>query len=286
MVKYASGRTTLLRTIIKRMALIILISSAATYLLLALYVYAKQENMLYLPDRAIIATPEKTGLEFEDIKLITKDGINISAWHIPAKGGRHTIVLSHGNGGNISYSLDHIRIFHNMGLNVLAYDYRGYGKSGGSPSEEGTYLDAEAAYDYLVNVKRLRPENIILFGQSFGGAVSAELALRRKAGALIIDSGFTSVSDMGKKLYPYLPVKLLSRFKYDTINKIDKATIPKLVIHSPEDELIPYEQGLALFNKAAEPKELLQIKGGHNDGFILSEKMYEDGIKRFIEKYL
>ena len=269
----------------RRMLTIISIGLALGYLALVVFVYVRQGKMLYFPMKEISETPKDIGLDFKDITLKTKDGLNISAWYIPAKNERGVLLFCHGNAGNISHRLDSIRIFHDLGLSVLIFDYRGYGKSEGSPTEKGTYLDAETAWDYLVNVKNARPDKIIIFGRSLGSAVAAETALRHKAGALIIESGFTSVPDLGSKFFPYLPVKLISRYHYSTIDKVGKIDVPKLFIHSPEDEVIPFDCGIALFEKAKGPKEFLRITGGHNEGFMMSGKVYTDGLESFIAKY-
>jgi len=271
---------------IRRMVYTIIIGLALGYLLLVSFVYIRQDSMVYYPTKEIEGTPADIGLKYEEITLKTKDSANLSAWYVPAKDERGVVLFCHGNAGNISHRLDSIRIFHDLGLSVLIFDYRGYGKSEGSPTEEGTYLDAESALDYLVNVKGARPEKIILFGRSLGSAVAAELALRHPAAGIIIESGFKSIPALGAKFFPCLPVRLISRFQYATIDKVSRINIPKLFIHSPQDEMIPYEHGTALFKNAAEPKEFLQITGGHNEGFLTSGKIYTDGLNRFVSKNL
>ncbi|OGW29390.1 MAG: hypothetical protein A2X59_11150 [Nitrospirae bacterium GWC2_42_7] len=255
------------------------------YLVIVVFAYVRQGKMLYFPMKEINETPKNIGLDFEEITLKTKDGINISAWYIPAENERGVLLFCHGNAGNISHRLDSIRIFHDLGLSVLIFDYRGYGKSEGSPTEKGTYVDAETAWDHLVNVKNVKPEKIIIFGRSLGSAVAAETALKHKAGALIIESGFTSVPALGSRFFPYLPVRLISRYHYSTIEKVGKIDIPKLFVHSPADEIIPFDHGLALYKKAKEPKEFLGITGGHNEGFLISGERYTDGLDAFITKH-
>lgn len=290
--KHQSGRRSsrslrdALPGIAKRMLLLITVSFVAVYLLLIAYVYARQGKMLYVPAKEIEATPHNIGLNYQDLTLRTKDGVEISAWYIPAEDERGFLLFCHGNAGNISHRLDSIRIFHNLGLSVLIFDYRGYGKSRGSPNEEGTYLDSEAAWDYLVTVLHARPEKIVIFGRSLGSAVAAELALRKQARSLIMESAFTSVPALAKKFFPHLPVSLISRYHYESINKVGRLKLPKLFIHSPEDEIVPYEQGTRLFEMAHEPKEFLKIVGGHNEGFLLSGKRYVDGLDKFISRYL
>jgi hypothetical protein len=241
--------------------------------------------MLYFPTREIEHTPAAIGLSFDEVRLKTADGLTIIAWHIPVPDARAVLLFCHGNGGNISHRLDSIRIFHDLGLSVLIFDYRGYGSSEGEPTEEGTYLDAEAAWNFLVKDKGIDPARIIIFGRSLGSAVAAELAMRRKTGALIIESGFTSIPDLGRKYYPYVPVSLITRFHYATIDKVSSLALPKLFIHSPEDEIIPYDQGRKLFETAGQPKEFLKLRGDHNEGFLLSGELYINGLQQFIVKY-
>src|SRR4030043_1943279 len=171
----------------KRMLLGFFTSLFLIYVILICIVYFSQKKMLFYPVREITVTPKNIGLDFEDITLTTKDNVNISAWNIPATNERGVLLFCHGNAGNISHRLDSIRIFHDLNLSVLIFDYRGYGKSEGSPTEDGTYLDAESVWDYLVNIKHISPEKIILFGRSLGSAVAAEIALNHKAGVLIIE---------------------------------------------------------------------------------------------------
>lgn len=269
------------------MLLYLVLIVGGLYLVTVAYVYLKQGSMLYFPSREIAGTPANIGLSFEDVSFPTKDGLQIAAWYIPARPGseRGVLLFSHGNAGNISDRLDSIRIFHYLNLSVLIYDYRGYGKSQGSPAEEGTYRDAEAAWEYLVTARGVKPQKIILFGRSLGGAVAAETALRKKAGALIIESGFTSVPDLGSRFFPHLPVRLISRFHYDTAAKVGRVTIPKLVIHSPEDEIVPFDHGRTIYERAAGPKTFLQIRGGHNEGFLMSGTAYVNGLNDFLSSY-
>lgn len=267
---------------LKKIMTSVLFSIVLGYLLLVAFVYARQGSMVFFPSKEIEATPRDIGLPYEDITLSTEDRKNISAWFVPSGKERGVLLFCHGNAGNISHRLDSIRIFHDLGLSVLIFDYRGYGRSEGSPTEKGTYLDAEAAWLYLINVRKVRPEKVILFGRSLGAGVAAELALRHRAAGLIMESAFMSVPSLGSKFFPYLPVRLISRFHYSNIDKVNRTEIPKLIIHSPQDEIIPFEHGVALFEKAAAPKEFLRIAGGHNEGFMLSGRTYIDGLDRFI----
>jgi fermentation-respiration switch protein FrsA (DUF1100 family) len=176
-------------------------------------------------------------------------------------------------------------------LSVFIIDYRGYGKSSGRPSEQGTYLDAEAAWEYLLNEKGLKSDEIIVFGRSLGGAVATWLANRHTPAGLIIESSFTSIADIGKYYYPYLPTSLLARIKYASIERIAHNKSPLLVIHSIDDEIIPYQHGKALFAQAATEspqvnKMFMDIRGGHNEGFLLTGEKYSNGIDHFITDVL
>ena len=246
--------------------------------------YFRQDSMIYFPDKEILQTPQNINLGYREINFQTKDSVNISGWYIPANPEKGILLFCHGNAGNISHVMEYIKIFHEMGFSALVFDYRGYGKSVGKPSEEGTYLDVEAAWDYLVQQGN-PPEKIIVYGQSLGGAVATEAAIRKNPAALIIESSFTSMPDLGANLYPWLPVKLLSKYQYSTISKIGMIKSPKLIIHSPDDEIVPFQHGRKLYEKASQPKDFLEIRGGHNDGFLLSGAKYKDGLMNFFRKH-
>jgi hypothetical protein len=171
-------------------------------------------------------------------------------------------------------------------LSVFIVDYRGYGQSEGRPTEQGTYLDADAAWRYLVEERQVPPSEIVLFGRSLGGAVASWLAQNYTPRALILESTFTSIADVGAASYPFLPVRLLSRLQYNTLKRMPDIDCPVLIVHSPEDRLIPYAHGRRLFEAAQEPKEFLTIKGGHNDGFIISAQAYEAKLEEFIRAYV
>lgn len=255
-------------------------------ILFCLFLYLFQSNLVYFPDRTLAATPGDLGLRYETVSLETHDGVKLSAWFIPAEKPRGAVLFCHGNGGNISHRLDNIRIFYRLNLSVFLFDYRGFGQSEGKPTEAGTYLDASAAWDYLLQNKNYAPEKTIIYGESLGGAVAAWLAQGRAPGALVLASAFTSVPEMASKLYPFLPVKLLSRFSYNTKAYLQKVSCPVLVVHSPEDEIVPYSHGLELFDAAKDPRAFVEIRGDHNSGFLISEKAYTDGLNQFITKYV
>lgn len=253
---------------------------------LILFIYLTQDRMIYFPFHQIEQTPRDIGIAFDEVILSTHDNEKLHAWFIPSPSACAVILFCHGNAGNISHRLDILPSFRNLGFSMLLFDYRGYGNSTGKPSELGTYRDAEAAYDYLTGQAGIAPEKIIVFGESIGCAVAVELAVRRRVGALVLLAGFTSLPELGQQLYPWLPVKLLAKHRYASIEKIQHIVCPKLIIHSPEDEIVPFWHGRALFEKACPPKEFLEIMGGHNDWFLVSGEKVSEGLKNFFDKYV
>jgi fermentation-respiration switch protein FrsA (DUF1100 family) len=259
----------------------IILSIAVALILLFILIRFLEYKSLYFPLSRIEATPEDVDIDYEDVAVTTTDGIRISGWFIPARNPRATLLFCHGNGGNISHRLEKIGMFNFLGLNVFIFDYRGYGKSKGSPSEKGLYLDAEAAYQYLLNEKNLAPQGIIAYGESLGGAVAVDLAVRHELGGVIIEEGFTSSKDMGRALLPFIP-SFIYKSEFDSLEKIKHITAPKLIFHSVNDEIVPFELGKRLFDGAPEPKEFVQLQGGHNDAFLISEELFMGKIDRFI----
>ena len=259
------------------------------YVLLGVVLYFMQERMVFLaglPGRALEATPKDAGFEFDDVRLETADGVSLHGWYVYAPESRGTVLFLHGNAGNISHRLDSIAIFRDLGFDTFIIDYRGYGQSEGKPSEEGTYRDAEAAWQYLLAERGKDPANIVIFGRSIGGAIAAWLAARHKAAGLIIESSFTSAVDMAAHLYPFMPVRFISRLKYPVIDYVTGVECPVLIVHSRDDEIIPFAMGKALHDAAPEPKAFLELRGDHNMGFLLSLDRYREGLEKFIVESL
>ena len=259
-----------------------------TYLGWGVLLYIMQPRFLYSPVREVACTPDGLGLDFEDVVFKSSDSLRLSGWYVPAEGSEFTVLFCHGNGGNIMHRLDSINIFNNLGLNCFIFDYRGYGNSQGKPSEEGIYLDAEAAYKWLTEEKKIPPGNIIIFGRSLGGSIAAHLAGKVKAAALIVESTFTSYADIGRKFYPYMPVRWFARFSYSTIDFIRNVNCPVMLIYSRNDEIVPFEFGPELYEAANEPKEFVEIFGSHNDGFLVSGEIYKDAWAnwlKFLKEY-
>ncbi len=273
------------RKLARRMLQSILFILVSVWVLLSLLLYLFQPRFIYFPQSTIDYTPDMAGLPYEDIYFKTNDDVLLNGWFIPVEDAKNTLLFFHGNGGNISHRLESLKIFHELGLSVFIIDYRGYGQSQGTSSEQGTYRDAEAAWRFLTKTRGITESEIIIFGRSMGGAVAIWLAGNHTPKLLILESTFTSVADMGKHYYPYLPTHLLARIKYASIDRIKAIHIPILISHSQTDEIVPYKFGRALFEKARAPKIFLELKGGHNDGFITTGSSYIQGLENFISTY-
>jgi len=241
---------------------------------------------IYYPTREIDFTPIDVGLKYADVFFDTDDNLKLNGWFIPAEDPRGTLLFCHGNAGNISHRIEIIKIFNKLNLNVFIFDYRGYGRSQGSPTEAGLYRDAQAAYKYLLSKKDINNEAIVIYGKSIGANVAIDLASKVKAAVLISESGFSSAYDMGKRLFPYLPVKWIITIKYDALTRIKNITIPKLIIHSQDDEIVPFKLGKKLFEAAPPPKEFYKMSGGHNEAFFMAGEEYSVRINNFLDRYL
>ncbi len=253
------------------------------YLLLAVTLFFSQSRLIYYPDPVISATPQKRGLAYEDVIFTATDGVRLAGWLIPAKESKGTILFCHGNAGNISHRLETIALLNQLGYSTFIFDYRGYGKSEGAPSEEGTYLDVEGAWEYLVNHQKTSPDHIIPFGRSLGGAIAAWISTTRQPKACILESSFTSAPDIAASLYSFFPTKIICRFQYDALAAVKKITCPLLIVHSVDDDIIPFSHGEKLFLAAAEPKTFLKIYGDHNGGFLQSGSLYKSGLENFLK---
>lgn len=267
----------------------LLLYALVGYLLLVALMWAMQSRLIHLPHvpgRSLDASPEAIGLEYESVNVTTEDNVSIHGWFVPAEADRGTVLFFHGNAGNISHRLESIEIFHDLGLNTFIIDYRGYGQSEGSPSEEGLYQDGEAAYRYLRDERAIPSGEIVVFGRSLGGAVASRTAAQFPVGALIMESSFTSAPDLGADVYPFLPVRLLARFEYPAEDYIQQVDLPVLVVHSEQDDIIPYHHGESLHRAAGPKAELLTIQGDHNTGFMTSGELYRQGLDEFLSQHL
>ena len=246
---------------------------------------AFERQLIYFPQRTLELQPGDLGMRFEEARLAV-DGAEIHAWWLPIPGARLNVLVCHGNAGNISHRLERARLMQQrLETSVLLFDYRGYGRSTGRPDEEGTYRDARAAYSYLVERKGIAAERLVLFGESLGAAVAVQIAIAKPAAALVLESPFTSISDMARAAYPFLPpVGPLIRTRYETIAKVPRLRIPLLVLHGAGDTIVPIAQGRRVFDAAPEPKRFFAIPGaGHNDTYLAGGETYWLVWKEFLE---
>lgn len=238
---------------------------------------------IFFPKKEVEVYPSALHLPFEDVYIKTGDGVRINGWFIPHSNARHTLLFFHGNAGNIEHRLDKLLMLRETGVNIFIIDYRGFGKSEGRLTEEGFYLDANAAYNYLANSRRIGPEQIILYGESLGTAVAIDLAAKVKVSSLIIEGAFSGGRDMAVKIYPFLPAFLFSN-KFNSLKKIKKVGAPKLFIHSINDEIVPFALADKLYQAASGAKEFVELIGSHNTAFFDSKEKYVSSISSFIEK--
>jgi fermentation-respiration switch protein FrsA (DUF1100 family) len=251
---------------------------------IAVIIYLRfiEGRTLFYPEKEIEFTPQSFGLKFEEVFFKTPDNLELNGWFVPSEDARYTVIFCHGNAGNISHRLEKIKFFHTLGCNVLIFDYRGYGRSNGKPSENGLYQDIQGAYEYLLS-RKIAPDQIIGYGESIGGSVIINLAAKRKLRALISDSAPSCTKDMVKIIYPFLPYWVFST-RFDSLSKIKSITVPKLIIHSINDEIVPFKLGKRLYENATSPKEFLQIHGGHNSCFFESEAVLKEKVADFLKR--
>lgn len=252
--------------------------SSITLLIIAA-VWFGQRWLVFFPSKEVLATPATVGLDYEDVEIETSDGVTLRGWFVPATHPRGSVVYCHGNGGNIGGRVPHVEAMHELGLNVLIFDYRGYGDSDGRPSEKGTYLDVEAAYDYLAGRDDVDPERMLIWGRSLGGAIALYLATQRESEGLVLESTFTSLPDVGKSVYPYLPVRAVLRFEYPSAERIVtlEEDRPIMIAHAKGDSVVPYTHGQELLEIApADDKRFVELRGDHNDSHLLQRQWRAD----------
>lgn len=244
-----------------------------------------EHRQVYVPLRRMVARPADLRRPFEDVALTSIDGVRLNGWYFPAFRSsfpeRRVILMLHGNAGNISTRLDYYEVFLETGASVFTLDYRGFGQSRGHPSEQGTYLDAQAACRWLEQ-KGHALKSIVAFGESLGGGVASELALREQIGGLILQSTFTSIPDLGCELFPWLPVRWLGKIQYDTCSKLPNIQIPVMVMHSRRDRLIRFHHSERNFAAAREPKLFWEIHGDHTKSIETDRNGFLLGLKRFL----
>ena len=264
----------------------LIIAAVSALIIWTIVLMIFEEKFIYFPQKYPQGAYDQARSipNLRDCWIKTEDGVTIHAWFAPAEKAKATLVVSHGNAGNISHRSLLLRSLQRHGFNVLMYDYRGYGRSEGTPTEDGIYKDGLAAYDYAVSLPEVKPKQVFLWGTSLGGAVAIDVATHRRVAGLILESTFTSAKDVARVVYPFLPVHLFMHTKLNSIDKIQTLTIPILLIHGAHDSIIPISLGRKLFNAANEPKNFYEIPNAdHNDTFFMGGDDYFARVDRFAE---
>ncbi len=267
---------------------VIFLAALLTLGLIARQVGLLDRYFLFFPDKTIMETPADYGLEYEDVFFEASDGVRLHGWFVPGESDV-TLLWFHGNAGNIGNRARNIALLHErVGVKIFIFDYRGYGRSEGGVTERGTYLDAEAALAYLRSREDVNADRFALFGRSLGAAVAVEIAARHQFHAVILETPFTSIADMAKRLYPVLsaifPVGAVVKSKYDALSRIKDVHAPLLVLHGDADDIVPLDIGRRLYDAANEPKRFYTIEGaGHNDTYLVGGEPYFEELRRFIE---
>jgi len=271
-------------TLIQSVGLLVLfIVAYAAFLLLF------ENKIIFYPSRYPEGfwDPASVGVVAEDVYFTAEDGVKLHGWFLPAKNAVATLLWFHGNAGNLSHRLDNIQRLTPLNLNIFIFDYRGYGRSEGEPDEQGIYMDSQAAYKKVLAMDGVSIESLFLFGRSLGGICAVETAVNNPARGLILESVFTSASDMSRKVFPLIPLGWALRSRLDAVEKVPHLQLPKLFLHGTQDEIVPYDLGRKLFDHAGEPKTFYDIEGaGHNDTYILGGRGYFNALNRFITETL
>ncbi len=246
----------------------VLVAVVVGILIVAATIRVVENRLIYFPPRypAGFPAPETYRSDVEDVWLVTADGVRINTFYHSNPASKQVLLWFHGNAENIGYDLDHLRELAQIGVNILAVDYRGYGRSGGSPDEAGVYRDADAAYDYLTEQRHFRAQDIVIYGHSLGGAVAVNLASRRPCGGLIVQSSFTSARAMARRMFGIPLIEYVVKSRFDSLERIREVRAPILIVHGTRDTVVPFSMGQELFTAAPEPKRFFPIQGaGHNN---------------------
>lgn len=246
-----------------------------------------EHHFIFFPDRTLVATPAAAGLEYEEVWFSAADGVKLHGWYFPGHPGRPVLLFCHGNAGNISHRIDNLWHFHRLGLSVLIFDYRGYGRSEGRASEEGTYDDGRGALTWLRN-RGWQPQQMIYFGRSLGAGVAVQLALEQPPGALVLETPFPSIAAMGWHHNPilYLLLGWALDARYDSYNKLGKIHVPLLLFQGDRDTIVPEGMARKLFERANEPKTFYRISGAnHNDTLNFGGPAYWRQWREFIDRH-
>lgn len=245
-----------------------------------------ENYLVFFPEKDLELQPHDLGLDAEDAYVDTPDGVRLHGWFFPPPDAEAPVLLfCHGNAGNISHRLDNVQHLVRHGFGVFLFDYRGYGRSTGKPSEQGIYQDGWSAYSYLVNERKIPADRIVSFGRSLGGTVALEVALRHPVRCLILESTFTHTRGMARHMGPFALLSPVLPAHFNNLAKIPRLEGPKLLIHGTADDLVPFSMGQALFEAAREPKTFLPLEGaGHNDTYVKGGEPYFQALVGFAEE--
>lgn len=244
-----------------------------------------QHRQVFKPERArgkLHPDPSIHGVEFHDVCFAGADGQQLHGWWLPCDAAAATLLFCHGNRGNLAGRTESCVFYRRLGLNVFAFDYRGYGHSPGRPTEAGLYADAAAAWRYLRDERGIAASDIAILGRSLGGAVVCHLAGQVRPAAVIIESTFTSIRDLAKELYPRLPHWGLDRIRFDNAGRIANIDAPLLLVHSTEDQVIGFHHGEMLASLAHPEHRFVTISGAHSDGHLSSKDAYATPLREFL----
>lgn len=269
-----------------RLVTLLLLAAAGLYALVVIVLYAWQDRFVYQPVPDVHVTPADAQLSFETVALHTEDGERLHGWWVPAPDERGVVLFCHGNAGNVSGRLGTVEALHDRGLSTLVFDYRGFGRSTGRPSEDGLYRDAEAAWRYLTDERDIDADRIVVLARSLGSGPALWLATRHAPAALVLEAAFTSVPDVAAEHYPLLPARALVRTRFPNLERIEQLRAPLLLVHSRDDRVIPFAHGRTLFEAAAEPKRFLATHGPHSAALFEDSARYFDALEQLLEETL
>jgi len=251
----------------------LLLAIAGGYLVILGLMFLFQNRLLFMPSSEVLQTPQEAGLTAEDLWITTEDGVRIHGWHYPNESAELVVIVSHGNAGNISGRIGIAETLLNSGAAVVMYDYRGYGQSEGNPTESGLYKDIEAVVHHLINEKDYNENDMVMYGRSLGGAIAAYAATKFNLRGLVLDSSFRNLRAMIRDVYPFVPTAL-ARYQFPTDEYLMQLEgLPIMIMHSPDDEIVSYQQGRALYELIDQPKMFVDLRGGHNDNFFTSREI-------------
>jgi pimeloyl-ACP methyl ester carboxylesterase len=260
------------------------------YLAVALWFAIRQDQLFFQPKRGLAATPDAADLDFEDLALTTPDGISLHAWWLPRPavpapdlpGTALTVLYLHGANTNLGDRVDALRYWHDLGFEILALDYRGYGRSSGRPSETGLYTDVETAWHWLTDRRDVPADHVLVVAESMGASLATHLASQVQPAGLVLEAGFTRAADVAVRRYRWLPVRQLIRIQLASEDRIGRIRCPKLLIHSIDDRTVPFTLARRLERRAAPPRDLLKIRGTHARACLEGGPRFHAGLRRWL----